>query len=388
MAKGFHATIYQLEIIGRCPIHGCELVEECPECGSSIPYTLHPKWFNNPYYCPSCQYDLAPVIHSYKQKRIKLSKADQRKLGNIIELIDLKHKLFPVTINLDRYYSLYGHGYNMVSQPNLHRQKNNYFDFLYSVMKQLDIVIPRLKVAKSSSLLSYNHTGYMTSEKSKQQLKKGRKKQARKLGKRWLDWDDKFWALYPVYASIRRHLWRNELREHQQCIKTVARHIWWRLEGEGSEQVCPYAYAFLQWRMFWEGFGVPDHLFQEPTHAPMRLLVWLCDTAPICPNCWPKNIEQWVMHRIFSMDCLNSFKEWLAIAKDQEKNPQMQWSRFLNDGHSITYWAVEGENWPDEPINLYLEPVHHEGDINRIIIKENFAGHTKWNKEQIRKFVH
>jgi len=94
------------------------------------------------------------------------------------------------------------------------------------------------------------------------------------------------------------------------------------------------------------------------------------------------------MHRIFSMDCLNSFKEWLAIAKDQEKNPQMQWSRFLNDGHSITYWAVEGENWPDEPINLYLEPVHHEGDINRIIIKENFAGHTKWNKEQIRKFVH
>lgn len=76
------------------------------------------------------------------------------------------------------------------------------------------------------------------------------------------------------------------------------------------------------------------------------------------------------------------------IAKDQEKNQQMQWSRFLSDGHSVTYWAVEGENWPDEPIKLYLERTQHNNNINQISLYNALTQHIEWNQEQIQKFVH
>jgi hypothetical protein len=95
-----------------------------------------------------------------------------------------------------------------------------------------------------------------------------------------MDWDSKLHAVYPVYQALRRHIWRRVLSAHKTCARSAAARMWWDVEGDVIARFSPVAEAFLRWRMFWEGFGVPADLFRTPRHPAFGVLAWLCDGAP------------------------------------------------------------------------------------------------------------
>jgi hypothetical protein len=51
---GFHASIFQLSNVLRCPIHASALIDGCPNCGQSIPTVLTKPLFEHPLACARC----------------------------------------------------------------------------------------------------------------------------------------------------------------------------------------------------------------------------------------------------------------------------------------------------------------------------------------------
>ena len=54
-------------------------------------------------------------------------------------------------------------------------------------------------------------------------------------------WDDMLYALYTVYSTIRRRIWRSIIPAHQSCVTSAAHQLWWHLEGEKTVNFCPVA---------------------------------------------------------------------------------------------------------------------------------------------------
>ena len=69
LRRGYHATIFQLSRVTRCPIHGRRLTEACPACGHRIPLRLNALLLDNPYVCPGCRGKLAGSIPSLVRYR-------------------------------------------------------------------------------------------------------------------------------------------------------------------------------------------------------------------------------------------------------------------------------------------------------------------------------
>jgi hypothetical protein len=54
--RGYHGVVHQLETVKRCPVHGCDLLEEaCRYCDSRTPYRLNAYLLDGPYRCGNCR---------------------------------------------------------------------------------------------------------------------------------------------------------------------------------------------------------------------------------------------------------------------------------------------------------------------------------------------
>ena len=60
--RGYHATIFQLISLPRCPIPDERLQEACPHCGVTISYRLNALLLDSPYVCPVCRSRLSGTI--------------------------------------------------------------------------------------------------------------------------------------------------------------------------------------------------------------------------------------------------------------------------------------------------------------------------------------
>ena len=69
LRRGYHATMFQLAGVMRCPIHACALVDACHYCGVQIPLRLNALLLDNPFVCPSCRGKLAGAIPSLSRYR-------------------------------------------------------------------------------------------------------------------------------------------------------------------------------------------------------------------------------------------------------------------------------------------------------------------------------
>ncbi len=381
-ALGYHATLFQVDLIVSCPVHGTAIENTCPACGGLIPYRLNARLFEKPYTCPYCRHDFCPRLRALDTNSLSISEADEARVGDAISLIRLKQKLFEIAFDVDRHYAFHGNGHVVIARPILERTKQDYFSFLDSAIAQLrsEPVSPN---GPWDGISTLKHTGFAASGTRAEGWQVAKARWANRYDL-WPKKDGPFWALKPIYGAIRRYLWRRVVHHHHSCILSAARQLWWATEGEVTVSFCPIAYAFLQWRMFWEGFGVPQNLFLAPPHVPYRLLAWLCDAAPICPRTWPENVERWVCHHVFAWDCMNSFSECLRVAQDQAITlGEFRWSREAVKGHALTYWAAAGKGAHDQPVRLLLEKkAPASGEFSAILQKADET-HRAWNRNQI-----
>jgi hypothetical protein len=193
--------------------------------------------------------------------------------------------------------------------------------------------------------------------------------------------DVKLLTLYPVYQAIRRQLFGRVLSDHRICIRSAAARMHWAVEGHLIPRFCPVAEAFLRWRMFWEGFGVPADLFRSPRHAAYGVRTWLCDGAPICAEGWSAQGEQWLTHRVFAMQCMRNFHEWLSHCESTKEDRPHRWRRADVVGSALTYWAAAGSDTPREPLRVFVDTTFRR---TIALAGKPYAGaHRAWHRRQL-----
>jgi hypothetical protein len=197
--------------------------------------------------------------------------------------------------------------------------------------------------------------------------------------------DAKLQAIYPVYQAIRRHIFRQVLSTHRSCIRSAAAHLSWDVEGDLIVRFCPAAEAFLRWRMFWEGFGVPGDLFCKPRHPAFGLRAWLCEGAPICAEGWTAQGEQWLTHRVFAMQCVRNFYEWWFHCESAQGDRPQRWLRADVVGSALTYWAASGSDTPMQPLRVFIDTSFRRTMIAPVT--PSLSAHRAWHRRELLRVI-
>ena len=144
--------------------------------------------------------------------------------------------MLPVKLELNRHRRLLGIGEVVFAVGDWRRIESEYTGFVSQVLADLEA---ERKISQRP--LSLNQISTTVKRTAWRPRLPERRKRARRA-KAPVDiqtssalkqgWDDRLRASYQIYGAVRRHLWRHVVHEHQDCIATAGRHLWWRMEGE------------------------------------------------------------------------------------------------------------------------------------------------------------
>jgi len=429
LESGFHSALFQVSCVPRCPLHHIALKQQCENCTGVIPYRLTSSLLRKPFACPHCERRFAPALQDGPRQQLRMSVESYSLLERASEIACMKSRLGSAQ-QLGQHGSFFGRGRWVFGAPSLQRSKDEYYEFLDAILHDIWSGVPNLGAYTPATNNPGSHTSvirivrghnlppprmqrwrFQCLPSSRFPVGKGRKpapgtagtrvgsknSQAshRRIGTPVKDpvlseargngSDVKLWTLYPVYQAIRRQLFGRVLSNHRICIRSAAARMHWDVEGDLIPRFCPVAEAFLRWRMFWEGFGVPADLFRSPRHAAYGLRAWLCDGAPIGAEGWSLQGEQWFTHRVFAMQCIRNFYEWLSHCEAASTELPRRWRRADMIGSALTYWAAVGSDTRQEPLRVFLDTTYrptlaHNGHSYP-------RGHLTWHRLQLERVV-
>ncbi|WP_418027952.1 hypothetical protein [Paenibacillus sp. JJ1722] len=237
--KGYHSLFHQFVLLSDCPYHLTPLKYECPSCSSKIPYLLLRNEFRAPFIC-RCGYnflsyndysliDWKPTsieeLHSEVVKKwINLNDSQVERLASLF--IDPNFDWASMPNSLEKVYDL-------IKKEDERKSLTDEFD------KHNHYVV-------SSSSYIKNIRGIK--EKREDQIYT--KKYYPKINSDYI-WKMKYLEFIKelnqsfeiTISGLAKHI-RKELSDHKTCIK----HFFRSLEEKNNEPLCPYAYAYLNWR--------------------------------------------------------------------------------------------------------------------------------------------
>jgi hypothetical protein len=411
LESGFHSALFQLSCVARCPLHHIALKQQCENCTGVIPYRLTSSLLRKPFACPHCERCFAPALRDGPRQELRMSAESLSLLERASEIACMKSRLGSAQ-QLGQHGSFFGRGRWVFGAPSLQRSKDEYYEFLDAILHDIlsgapnrgaytpatddpgshtsvirivrghNLPPPRIQRWRFHCLLLRRFplgTGRKRAPATAKNLGASRASapllgpQSSGLGPTRIETpvkdpargasrgngsDPKLLALYPVYQAIRRQLFGRVLSGHRMCIRSAAARIHWDVEGDLIARFCPIAEAFLRWRMYWEGYGVPADLFRRPRHVAYGLRAWLCDGAPIGAEGWTVQGEQWFTHRVFAMQCIRNFYEWLAHCEATPTELPRRWRRADMIGTALTYWAAVGSDTRQEPLRVFLDTTY------------------------------
>ncbi len=357
-SAAFHSPIFQLAIIAECPIHSLPLQSKCKSCGTEIPYRFRTDVFATPFSCPKCAKPLASM-GKRTAAQVRRSKArSYSALENLIKLMAFEDQFVAMKLELNRLRKLQGLGDLVISRADWRRRESEYTGFVAQVLNGLQAEDEsrqtQLPLQHILEVVRGAAPGRVVPTKIR--LRKGRKGKAGGFPNpgELPPLEAGLQSMHEVYKAIRRHLWRHVVKEHRHCIESLARHLWWHMEGEVTPLVCPVAEAFVRWRMFWEGTGVPNALMHAPNKPPYGIMCWQAESAPVCPAGWTPPAERWVIDHVFGMCCLANFRDWVDVVHLGNRSRQITWTRHIPSGQHDGYWAVTGNDSRSRPLHLFL----------------------------------
>lgn len=350
---GFHSSLFQLSQLGACPAHGHTLRSHCPKCKSKIPYRLQLSVFAEPFCCSSCGFDLAPALRAPNTRTLTMRDYETAWIPDTVAILSYEDRVLPIKSDPMRQRALLlieDYERSAADVQVIDSELNGFVVQVLGTLKEQrvhdqipfafnQISVTKKRTQKSAddrrSALVYPHAPKVqTSSYFKQ------------------NWPPRLYAAYQPYAGIRRHLWRHVLHEHQHCIASAGRHIWWNMEKFRTPSFCPIAEAFLRWRMFWEGTWRPADLFSWAHKDPFGLMIWLEDGTPLCPKDWPWDSEQWVLHHVLARTCLGSFAEFSDLSLQDWDRDLIEWMPRPLVGSYESYWTVSGEDTTSSPLHF------------------------------------
>jgi hypothetical protein len=312
---GYHSPIYQLLFVERCPLHRKVLIDMCEFCKKTIPYRLIDLVFKKPMCCPFCSTILTPRILQFRARSVASDNRWER-LDLYIEWLRKRRNL-----NTTIFYGASFRGNNNTSQKIKIFIKN--FEHYWSdlINPEPTCLIKKRKIKQISIQLRNIHSdgNFQTTTNS---IKEN------------TDED-----LYAIYKSIARYILKKKLRSHRNCVVNVGRgELWFEHALTCSGKICPYANAFILWRMFIESLNHPSKLFCKFKRKSYKQQ-WVFWQPPLGLN------SSSLIRRVFAVECYWIFLECINLAK-----------KFLTDNcYSFNIVWVTGETVPVCIIDYRLE---------------------------------
>jgi hypothetical protein len=376
LRQGFHLSLFQIAATAYCPIHQTPLIANCNVCRAHIPYRLTSATFARPFCCPACKADMAPSIRARRTSTFIPRISEKRFIEQLVNYFQREETTLPRRTSLKLQRQI-GRGDLVFSKPDEQGYLSRYLGFMTQVMAMEGH--PRPQRQAPLAIERIEHTVHGTS-------------------RRVLSADDEqeygmslCWSYEPnpvpkprvpadlgsirqIYRSIRRHLWRRELRKHRSCIVSACCHLWWNVAGEVTHSFCPVADAFIRWRMMWEGCGTPRYLFGKQEGELHGIVSWISARPSPCPVYWSEDTKLWVLDHIYAAACIESFRENLVNGQRNQASEKQRWEKHALVVRYDTYWAVAGADTMNHPTAVYvrcpmpsfvLKPQDGDGKMHR-----------------------
>lgn len=230
---GYHTPLFQVRGIGQCPIHEIQLDEACPHCHQAIPYQATPNALWTPYGCPTCGHPLWPTMTDVRHPNVDVSLI----MDTVWQwLQEARSKLWGIGATPLVRWQSQGSGANGGAE--------GLVSYWYQVHPPpvLGMVVDcgrTVQVVEWGGEGAANSYAMADGPAARQQ------------------------ALRTLYKAYARH-WRRELRHHRSCIRLIVRHVqivptsacdWYT-----TDRVCPWAFAYILWRMYWNTFEEPGQI--------------------------------------------------------------------------------------------------------------------------------
>ena len=248
MESGYHTPLFQVNGIGHCPIHELSLADRCPRCQQYMPYETTPVALWIPYGCSYCGRPLwQPMMGS----------ADYRNADQTLIMDSVWHWLQEASSEQ------WGIGDALLARWQSERSgPNGHATGLVSYWYQVH------QPPVSDMVVDCGRTAHVV------QWGGERATHSYILDDGPTSRQDVLRTLYKAYA---RH-WRREIHNHRSCIRAIVQHVtivptsandWY-----ATAVVCPWAYAYILWRMYWEALDEPGDVGRK------RRTRWPRNTGP------------------------------------------------------------------------------------------------------------
>lgn len=159
-------------------------------------------------------------------------------------------------------------------------------------------------------------------------------------------------SLGPIYKSVRRHIARVFLGStHRKCAQSIEGAMWWEPGPDTHTPICPWAFAYLFWRRYWE---------ERPrTHHPQKYVNWKYFLS-VKLSADHQEQNEWVSLRIFALECYWTFQECVLLARGMHKQNRFSWDLARIRGRLLPYWVVDAQSEPDNPLIHWWarRPIH------------------------------
>lgn len=370
MARGFHSPLYQMRLTRTCPLHNRPLIDRCLHCAQQIPYKMTREFMASPFKCPHCGIGLAPTMMKDRPDIMRLRKEQISRLSLLLKFHRAADAELVSVTDADRLFvsaERAGITYVSMNELDIH---SHYAGFIAQVLEDVAPGLHQRQRGLRFEPVARHECGSPRTPHWDIDVEVDET-----LGEGGSLPDIYFTALLNTYKTVRRHLWRHRLRSHRRCIKSAAARLWWHIDGETTCAFCPFAIAFIRWRMMWEGCGTPRYLFRRPSVEYYGVLGWHLSRPALTPDHWSEATKAWVMDHIFSNSALAAFDEMLRDATACCDPDLVTWNRPKSPVDYTCLWAVAGRDCADRPALVYVQRQRPAQRLPLPSVEENHWGH-------------
>ncbi|MFD2085905.1 hypothetical protein [Brevibacillus brevis] len=314
LKTGYHSIFHQWRFLHYCPFHLSPLHFACPNCSQIYTYEMTDDGFLSPYVC-KCG-------HFYLQESAARFFYKEWGTDDAIRCNKVKTWLSEVNYNSKKMESIY-----LFTEKGLH-QSPTLFDGVLSFLTNENsktpkryisqITTPKISMIKGDqekyenmtySKKSYPHIGEYSLGKSRLRVQQ----------------EDLFLSYNQLISSIARNLRKTVLMKHKTCIERY-------FLGDNAAPKCPYAFAYVHWRSFVQGFQSPRHVtarYKRPKTVDHRFVQFpftlYSEFFEDVVDLWKSQVEdisnesraslKWVLGRSIAHVSISLFWTWLSIAK-------------------------------------------------------------------------
>ena len=130
--------------------------------------------------------------------------------------------------------------------------------------------------------------------------------------------------------------------------------LWWNMHGKSTVDFCPYAMAFLRWRMFWEGCCAPRYLYVPPTKELYGIVGWHLARPETIPLYWSRTTKAWVACHVFAASAMDCFDVLMRWSNQADSKASVRWDQPMSPINYSSLWAVAGSDCNDKPAVVYV----------------------------------